>query len=475
MPGNKPIAPAAAIRYTLSIISGKPSMPPTNMRQHGFCDSATCASCGCCVYLSGEPQARMIPTLNGYKPEFPAGFSFDDQTPRICPGLGIHYPDTYQAHYGRHPDNWLTGIVQKVRTGYASDPAIRLAGASGGVITRTLLHLLESGRIDGAILAKQGDPAPLEASPVIATTPDDILGCAGSVYIAVPMIPALARLAPGKRYAFVGTPEQTAALRALQQIGDARARQIAYVLGPYTGTALTPQALLYYLRSNRIKPDDPVTSVKWRAGEWPGYLEITTASGVALRSPKVYYNFLIPFFVTTTSLLSMDFCNEFCDLAVGDAWSPKFENARQGGVSVVATRTPEMEAIIQEMEAKGLLVLTQEDPLKAGDMHGHMLDFKKRGGYLRCRMRRFFGKSAPDYGYAPKRIAAARKLVECVISFIFTCCRTRPARWLVCQIPEKWLGPAFNRLRLTWKAISRPTKRKGLTNYEVEIKSFSSK
>ena len=444
-------------------------MPPTNMRRHRFCDSATCTSCGCCVYLSGDPNVRMVPTSDGYKPEFPAGFTFGDQTPRICPGLGIHYPDTYQAHYGCHPANWLTGIIQEVRTGYASDPAIRLAGASGGVITRTLLHLLESGRIDGAILARQGVPAPMEAAAVIATTPDEILNCAGSVYIAVPMIPALAKLIPSKRYAFVGTPEQTACLRALQHAGDARAKQVAYVLGPYTGTALTPQALQYYLRSNRVKKDDPVTSVKWRAGEWPGYLEITTAGGTVLRSPKVYYNFLIPFFVTTTSLLSMDFCNEFCDLAVGDAWSPKFENAGQGGVSVVVTRTPEMETIIQEMGAKGLLVLTREDPLKAGDMHGHMLDFKKRGGYLRCRMRRLLGKPAPDYGYAPKHIAAARKAVECVVSSIFACCRTRPARWLVCQIPEKWLGPAFNRLRLVWKAISRPTKRKGLTAYEVTI------
>lgn len=445
------------------------------MRRHGFCDSTTCASCGCCVYLSGDPGARMSPTADGYKPEFPASFSFDDKTPRICPGLGIHYPDTYKAHYGKHPESWLTGMIEEVRTGYASEPAIRLAGASGGVITRTLLHLLESGRIDGALLARQGIPSPMEASPVIATTPDEILQCAGSVYIAVPMIPALARLEPGKRYAFVGTPEQTATLRVLQQAGDARARQVAYVLGPYTGTALTPQALQYYLKSNKIEKDDAVTSVKWRAGEWPGYLEIKTESGIVLQSPKVYYNFLIPFFVTDTSLLSMDFCNEFADLAVGDAWSPKFENAKQGGVSILVTRTKEMESIVREMESKGLLTLTVEDPLKAGDMHGHMLDFKKRGGHLRCRMRSFFGRPAPDYGYAPKHIAASRKAVELVVSSIFAFCRTRPARWLVCQIPEKWLGPVFNKLRLTWKAISRPTKRKGLTTYEVTLHETPSK
>jgi coenzyme F420 hydrogenase subunit beta len=388
-----------------------------------------------------------------------------------CPGVGIDYPQLYDAHYGRRPDSWLTGIVKKVRTGHAADPAIRLAGASGGVITRVLQYLLESGRIDGAVVAKQGVPTPMEASAIIATTPQEILECAGSVYIQVPMIPALSRFQPGKRYAFVGTPEQTATLRELQRRGDERAQQVAYVLGPYTGTALSPQALEYYLRSNHVAKDDPVTSVKWRAGKWPGYLEICTQSGIVLRSPKVYYNFLIPFFVTDTSLLSRDFCNEFADLAVGDAWSPKFENAGEGGVSVVVTRTDEMESIVAEMSNKGLLALEEADPAKAGDMHGHMLDFKKRGGYLRGRMRRFFGRPAPDYGYRPARIAFARRVVELVISSIFFLCRSAPARWIVCRIPERILGPFFNWMRLRWKALSRPTKRKGLAQYDVIVES----
>ncbi len=410
----------------------------------------------------------MAPSREGPRPCADAKDALDHSA---CPGVGIDYPRLYEAHYGRHPDNWLTGIVQKVRTGHAADPAVRLAGASGGVITRVLQYLLETGRIDGAVVVKQGVPTPMEASAVIATTPQEVLDCAGSVYIQVPMVPALARFEPSKRYAFVGTPEQTAVLRELQRRGDERAKQIAFVLGPYTGTALSPRALEYYLRSNKVAKDDTVTSVKWRAGKWPGHLEICTKSGVVLRSPKVYYNFLIPFFVTDTSLLSRDFCNEFADLAVGDAWSPKFENSGEGGVSVVVTRTPEMEAIVAEMAAKGLLDLEEADPAKAGDMHGHMLDFKKRGGYLRGRMRRFFGLPATDYGYRPARIAFSRRVVELIISTIFFLCRTRLARWIVCRIPERILGPLFNWMRLRWKALSRPTKRKGLAQYDVIIET----
>ena len=84
------------------------------------------------------------------------------------------------------------------------------------------------------------------------------------------------------------------------------------------------------MRSKGVSDDDAVTSLRWRAGEWPGYLQIQTASGREIRSKKVYYNFLIPFYITQASLQSMDFANEFADVSVGDAWSPRFESQGAG-------------------------------------------------------------------------------------------------------------------------------------------------
>jgi coenzyme F420 hydrogenase subunit beta len=219
-----------------------------------------------------------------------------------------------------------------------------------------------------------------------------------------------------------------------------------------------------------VKDEDAITSLNWRAGEWPGYLEIKTTSGRVIQTPKVYYNFLIPFFVTQTSLQSMDFANEFADLAVGDAWSPVFES-QGGGHSITVTRSPEMEAIISEMSENGWLEMEVVDSLKASDMHGHMLDFKKRGGWLRNQWRRKTGRQAPDYGYCPAQIPFSRICVECVISMLFAVGKTRFARWIVSQIPEAVIGPIFNNLRLGWKKASRPTKRKGLANFEVKITS----
>lgn len=421
-----------------------------------------CTGCGACVALDASRAAGMVDSPRGPIPDFSRMSA--DLPPlawEACAGKGLHYPDLYRRHYGGPPARGLTGVIKAVRTGHASDPAIRAAGASGGVLTRVLQYLLETGRIDAALVVRQGVPTPERARVTVARTAEEILAAAQSVYIPVATLDILRDLEPGRRYAITCLPDQSAALRTLQLAGFAPALQIQYVLGPYTGTALEPAAIRCFLRQGGVAETDAITSLRWRAGEWPGYLEIRTASGRVLRSKKVYYNFLIPFFVTQNSLQNLDFANEFADLAVGDAWSPRFE-AQGGGHSVVATRTDAMEAVIAEMRGRGLLTLADEDPLEAAAMHGHMLDFKKRGGYLRNRFRRALGRPAADFHMRPAPLPASRLLVELVISGIFLVSRTRLARALVERVPERIIGPLFNRLRLGWKSASKPAKRKGL-------------
>lgn len=433
-----------------------------------------CTGCGACVACAKVGKADMRATPKGPVPFFEADADARDPLAwAICPGRGIPYLDVHEQFYGRVPENHLTGPLLAVRTGYAADPVLRRAGASGGVTTAVLVHLLETGRIDAAIVVKQGEPTPDRASAVFARTREEIIAAAQSVYIPVSVLDRLRDLEPGKRYAMTCLPDQAATLRRLQVAGFAPARQVEYVLGPYTGTALYPAAIRCLLRSHKIRDDDAITSLQWRAGEWPGYLEIQTASGRVVKSKKVYYNFLIPFFVTRTSLLYMDFANEFCDLSVGDAWSPAFE-ASGGGHSVVVTRSEPMERVVCEMRDQGHLSLQDEDPLKASEMHGHMIDFKKRGSYIRIRLRRMLGLPVPDHACRPLPLPASRWGVEAVVSGLFICCGNPIARKILEFLPESIMGPVFNRLRLSWKSLSKPTKRKGLQELTL-IRASSSR
>ena len=420
-----------------------------------------CTGCGACVALDSSGKSEMKDTKFGPRPELSLQEGEMKQALRACPAYQLNYPKLYEDHFGGPPERWLTGQVEAARTGFAQDKEIRRNGASGGVTTQVLEYLLESQRVDAVIVARQGEPSALKARPVIVTTTAEVRAAAQSVYVPVAMLEILSRLEAGKRYAMTCLPDQAAALRRLQQDGFAPAQQIKFVLGPYTGTALYPEAINCFLRSNGVPKDDEVTSLKWRAGEWPGYLEIKTAGGRVLKSKKVYYNYLIPFFVTQNSLQNLDFVNEFADLAVGDAWSPKFE-ALGAGFSVFVTRTPEMEAIIVEMKEKDLLELEDIDVFKSTEMHGHMIDFKRRGGYIRNQWRKKLGLAAPDFGFRPDPLPTSRYFVEAIISTVFLVAGTSFARFILTCIPERIIGPAFDWTRLKWKALSKPTKRKGL-------------
>jgi len=421
-----------------------------------------CLGCGACLSAWRPDQARMRRTEAGVVPELlDPGLNWTHLAWQDCPGKGLDLGDLYLRHYGHLPQDWRLGVIDRMWVGHATDADSRRQGASGGLTTAVLAHLLTSGRVDAVVGARQGKPSPESADWDIITDAPRVGELAGSVYLPVPMLAALPHLDPKKRYAMTCLPEQAAALRTLQLRGDARARAVTHLLGPYTGTALLPAAIRALLRSSGAAAGDAITSLRWRAGEWPGYLEIRLASGRTVRSPKVYYNFLIPFYIWPPSLRGLDFANEFTDLSVGDAWSPRWERLGQG-FSVVLSRQPAMTALLEEMRAAGKIHLEPIDPSEAANMHGHMIDFKKRGGFLRNELSRRLGRPAPDWGLAPHPVGLSRFLIELVVTALFFLGSTSLARWGMEQIPQGLLGPLFNRLRLAWKALSKPTKRRGL-------------
>ncbi len=430
-------------------------------------DSGLCTHCGTCVGLSNgtlnmqTTDRGPLPTVSSAAPGSLPQIAYD-----ACPGKGVDFMALNKSIFGADADNRLLGSYRRIGIGYAAEPDIRRNGASGGVITRTLIHLLESGQIDGAVMVRQGTPRPWEAEPIIACKREEILAASQSVYAPIPVNAILDRTAAfDGNLAFVGLPDQVAAIRVLQQAGHASVANIHYVLGPYVGTNMYFAAIESYLRSNGIHRLNEVAELKYRDGEWPGHLMIRTHSGRVLKAEKFYYNYLIPFYLTQSTLYSVDFTNELTDISVGDAWSPRYES-EGGGYSVVVARTEAGDRILREMQDAHAVQFDETDLESALSMHGHMLDFKKRGSFIRMDWRAARGLPVPDYGYRPADIPISRKLVEVVIALIFAICGTRPARWIVEQIPIEILGPLFNTLRKSWKSISKPTKRKGMQAVE---------
>jgi len=114
------------------------------------------------------------------------------------------------------------------------------------------------------------------------------------------------------------------------------------------------------------------------------------------------------------------------------------------------------------MIERGLLQLDEADERAAMDAHAHMLDFKKRGAFLRLWRRRRHGKPVPRYRYKLTGPLPLRRVAfESLLGLIFKVCSFKISRWLVAQMPVGLTGRLFERARRLWKNLTRSTKRKG--------------
>ena len=427
-----------------------------------------CTQCGSCVGLSNKTlefrniKDNLVPVRIKSK-------VLDKDCYSGCPARFCNYPNLNFEIFGKTPENWLCGNVIQSYIGYSKDREIRRNSASGGVTTSLLVELLESGKIQGAICIQTGRTTSYKSEPIIAKTSEKIRLCSQSVYSLTPTNTIIEKIKDVKGpLAFVGLPDQVASIRKLQSLGNPEALKIKYIIGLYMGTQMHLSAISGFLKPYGVKSLDEISKLNYRAGEWPGYLSIILKSGEEIKVEKFYYNYLIPLFITQNSLQIMDFTNELADISIGDAWSPKYENKGKG-YSVVLGRTRTGINILKDLEDQDKLSIDKIPLDKALEMHGHMLDFKKRGSFIR----NSWNSIQPDYGYEPVFIPSSRLFIEYILYFIFTLGKLNFIRNLVTSLPISVVGPTFNFIRKSWKSISKPTKRKGLKELEFRITNSS--
>jgi coenzyme F420 hydrogenase subunit beta len=386
--------------------------------------------------------------------------------PEICyqasPEVRPSYPEMNAFVFGSpKPRSPLLGHYKRIAIAHATDEAVRRNGASGGILTCVLLHLLETGRIKGAVVLTMDPEHPWRAKPIVARTKEEILASAQSKYVVSPVNTILGELEREEGpLAYVGLPHQVFAIRRLQRLKHPSVRAIRYVFGPFFGNELHGSAVDSFLRKFGAKKED-VRSLAFRAGEWPGHMEVRLKNGRVLTLPKFHANYLIPFHITRNSLLSHDLTNELTDLSGGDAWAPVYEE-RGKGFSLLLARTEEGDALIREMEERKLLTLKDSTEDKAIVMQSHGLDFKKRGSQLRIARLERRGHRVPLYGLDPIPVHASRRVFESILGFLFWISSRRTARWIADHAPDAIVAPLFLHARTLWKKGTRNVKRAGL-------------
>jgi coenzyme F420 hydrogenase subunit beta len=111
--------------------------------------------------------------------------------------------------------------LEKARERYTARVVEPIPGVQdGGVVSALLIELLESGQIDGALVAKPSDTEPWKGVAFLAQTRGDVLDSAGSFYNQTLALGHLDLkkydLPPNPRIALVGTPCEIQGLRAMQ-------------------------------------------------------------------------------------------------------------------------------------------------------------------------------------------------------------------------------------------------------------------
>lgn len=376
--------------------------------------------------------------------------------------LGVHYPTLNAYVFGCQPKNWLIGNYKKIYVGHIMDEETRRNGSSGGILSGTQRYLLGKKRIEGAITLRMRKDKPYLTEPYIARTEQEILAGAQSKYTVAPVNQILAEL-PGlyTTLAYTGLPEQIASIRLLQQLHHPSVRPITFILGMFYGEALGFSAIQSLLRAQGSATVEDITSLAFRAGEWPGHLRIVLKNGTTINVPKFHANYLSPSHITPYSLYQVDYMSELADISCGDAWAPVYEE-RGKGWSVVIARTQQGADLLEEMRSEQVVSLQEISEQELINMHSLGLDVKKRGAFIRIQRRKAKGLPVPAYGYEPTNITFSRKAFESFVGFTLWLFHLPLTIWIVEHLPISFIGHLFVYARTLWKKSTKSTKTSGL-------------
>lgn len=275
---------------------------------------------------------------------------FDD----VCPGRSV-VSDISATH-----SSVLWGPYETVRTAHATDSQLRHAGASGGALSALLVHLLESGAVDGVIHVAASDAPAYANHTVVSTSASDVLASAGSRYApSSPLAGITERLDGETTFAFVGKPCDVSALRALARADSRIDRQIPYMLSFFCAgvpSLVGAEAILAELDVGASELD----TFRYRGNGWPGRATARRVDGSeASMTYADSWGGILSKHVQSRCKICPDGTGFTADLVSADAWEtdddgyPLFDE--RDGVSLLIARTAAGKSLVESAIHDGRL------------------------------------------------------------------------------------------------------------------------
>ena len=212
--------------------------------------------------------------------------------------------------------------------GYASDPEVRAAASSGGIVSGVLLSLLEAGEIDAAIVSgissSEGE-ARADSDPV--ETREAVLAAGGSAYIFTPVVGAVRQLkGTDRRVAVVALPCQARKIREMLDAQPDLGRNVVLVIGLFCRGSVRAEFYDDFLRKKGIDPG-AVASVKVARGHVGGEVRVTFRDGrtVSLDFFELNAYRTAGFHAHRACLSCTEHLAESADISVGDIFTSEYK------------------------------------------------------------------------------------------------------------------------------------------------------
>lgn len=136
-----------------------------------------CVRCGTCVAACPVDTIGVADDGRPVITELCIGCS---QCWDFCPRGGLRYERQWTAAGGEDNVDGIGAVQATYSAKVTADWHARTQ--DGGVVTAMLVRLLETGAIDGAVIATESETDPWRAEPFVATTPEECVENAGSFY-----------------------------------------------------------------------------------------------------------------------------------------------------------------------------------------------------------------------------------------------------------------------------------------------------
>jgi coenzyme F420 hydrogenase subunit beta len=363
-----------------------------------------CTGCGACPSLAPGKLELRLSRRGQLEPEVRAPLSAAEQARvvAICPGAVVgHEEGTPMAPAAGVPVHPTWGPIMTSGQGWATDPAQRRGGSSGGGLTALASYALAHDWADAVVHVGMSGDDPLAAGTWVSTTPEQVLTRAGSRYQPASVLDGvLAAVREHERVVVVGRPCDISALRRWQAQDAELAAGVVLALSFFCAGTPTRRGTEALLAKMGVAPED-TAALRFRGDGWPGLATVTRHDGSA---ETLTYNEswgqVLGKHLLWRCKLCPDGVGEFADVACADAWEggedgfPSFEE--QAGRSLVLARTALGAQLVDAAVRDGALVREDLDPSAIDGMQPYQLR-RRRELLARLVGARLAGRRVPSF------------------------------------------------------------------------------